>query len=789
MPLAETKTQGIHAPLASASDETNEHNRDLCMKNPIEYLRSSLVAKLSIAMGIILLATVSIETFFNINYQAERFMQANSASADRVGKTILLGTHYAMMLNSREDIHQIISNVGQQDDIVSLRIFSKAGEIKFAKDHEELGQRVDIKDPYCAICHAVDPPMATLTQKQRMRIFTTKTGHRAVGITTPIYNEPGCSTGDCHFHQESTKVLGIMDVAISMTEAEKEVARFNTVITVVTASVFLATCGIIFFTIFRFVKQPIGRLVKGTQWISQGDYTRKIEVTQNNEIGVLAEAINRMGDDIAIKEEALNRQRDEYQKLFEVVPCIITVQDRDYRLLTYNKRFSERFDPKPGDYCYSAYKGRSSKCEDCPVERTFADGQSHFSQESGIGRDGRPRHWLVRTSPIRNENGEIVAAMEINLDITPRKELEEKLILTEKKYQAIFNNIPNPVFVLDTQTLEIRDCNDSVLDLYGYPPEELIGQSFMSLFSSDEVAQWQKQIKADTVLNQARHKHRDGHTIFVDIRISPSGHHGEDALLAAVSDITKRLEVEQQLVQAGKMATLGEMATGVAHELNQPLSVIKTASSFFMRKVRRKEPIAGDIMLTMSQEIDSHVDRATKIINHMREFGRKSIMSPEMVAVNDVIEKAFDIFSQQLKLREIAVVWELASSLPPIKGDPSRLEQVFINLLINARDAIEERNEADPLAPSGKRITLRSYQDKDQIVIQVEDTGCGVTPVLNEKVFEPFFTTKKVGKGTGLGLSISYGIIQDSGGTIQFLPRQGPGACIEIRFPLTEKEN
>ncbi|MFH1983385.1 MAG: PAS domain S-box protein [Pseudomonadota bacterium] len=759
------------------------------MKNPIAYLRSSLVAKLSIAMGVILLATVSIETFFNINYQAGKFMQANSASADRVGKTILLGTHYAMMLNSREDIHQIISNVGQQEDIVSLRIYSKSGDIKFSKDHEELGQRVDMKAPTCAICHVFDPPRANLSQKQRTRIFTTANGHRAVGITSPIYNEPGCSTGDCHFHQENIRVLGIMDVAISMMEADREVARFNTVITVVTSSVFLATCGIIFFTIFRFVKQPIGHLVKGTQWISQGDYTRKIEITQNNEIGVLAEAINRMGDQIAIKEDELNRQRDEYQKLFEVVPCIITVQDKNYRLLTYNKRFSERFDPKPGDFCYSAYKGRTEKCENCPVEKTFTDGQSHFSEESGIGRDGRPRHWLVRTSPILDENGDIVAAMEINLDITPRKELEAKLVHTEQQYHAIFNNIPNPVFVLDTPSLNIRDCNGSVLDLYGYHPEELIGRSFMDLFSSEEIEQWRGQITADTVLNQARHKHRDGHTIFVDIRISPSGHPGDEALLAAVSDITKRLEAEQQLVQAGKMATLGEMATGVAHELNQPLSVIKTASSFFMRKVSRKEPIGDDILFTMSQEIDSHVDRATKIINHMREFGRKSAMSPEWVQVNDVIERAFDIFSQQLKLREIEVIRELDASLPRIKSDPSRLEQVFINLLINARDAIEERSDAEPLGPPDKRITIRSYREKDQAVIQVEDTGIGVSPTLNEKVFEPFFTTKKVGKGTGLGLSISYGIIQDSGGSIRFLPRSTPGACIEIRFQLVEEES
>jgi histidine kinase len=759
------------------------------MKNPIEFLRSSLVAKLSIAMGVILLAAVIIETLFNIQYQSEKFLQANIASANRVTNTIQLGTHYAMMLNSREDIHQIISNCGLQEDIVRLRIYSKSGDVKFTKTHEELGQRVDMDAPTCAICHVYDPPRANLSQKQRTRVFTMENGHRAVAITSPIYNEPGCSTAECHFHDESTRVLGILDVALSMEASEKDVTRYNTVITGVTATVFAAACGIIFFTIFRFIKQPIMRLMEGTQWISRGDYSRKIEIAQNNEIGALAEAINQMGDQIAIKESALNHQRDEYQKLFEGVPCIITVQDRNYRLLSYNKRFADSFDPKPGECCYAAYKGRKSKCENCPVEKTFADGKSHFSEESGIGRDGRRTHWLVKTSPIRDEKGEVIAAMEINLDITPRKELEEKLLTTEKKYQAIFNNIPNPVFVLNSRSLEIQDCNSSVLFLYGYRPDELIGRSFMDLFSSDDAPHWREQIQAGSILNQVRHKRSGGQTIFVDIRISPSGDPGEGILLVAVNDITKRVEAEQQLVQAGKMATLGEMATGVAHELNQPLTVIKTASSFFMRKVRRKETIDPDTLFTMSSEVDSHVDRATKIISHMREFGRKSSVRREMIQVNDVIEKAFDIFSQQLKLREIEVIWELDRSLPMIESDAGRLEQVFINLLINARDAIEERNEAEPLGPESKQITLRSFKDDAQIVIQVQDTGIGVSSSLSEKVFEPFFTTKRVGKGTGLGLSISYGIIQDSGGTIRFLPLAVPGACIEIRFPLIAEES
>jgi histidine kinase len=271
------------------------------------------------------------------------------------------------------------------------------------------------------------------------------------------------------------------------------------------------------------------------------------------------------------------------------------------------------------------------------------------------------------------------------------------------------------------------------------------------------------------------------------VRISPSEYKGRKVLLVTTSDITKRLEAEQQLIQASKMATLGEMATGVAHELNQPLSVIKTASSFLMKKIRKKEPIAEDILYTMSEEVDSHVDRASKIINHMREFGRMSDLNLVSVQVNQVLERSFEIFSQQLKVRGIEVEWHLADKLPEIIADPDRLEQVFINLLINARDAIIDRLDADGRVQPIKKIFLRTREQADKVIIEVCDTGVGILPAVKDKIFEPFFTTKEVGKGTGLGLSISYSIITDFGGSISVRNNKPRGSCFVIKLPRAEK--
>ncbi len=253
-------------------------------------------------------------------------------------------------------------------------------------------------------------------------------------------------------------------------------------------------------------------------------------------------------------------------------------------------------------------------------------------------------------------------------------------------------------------------------------------------------------------------------------------------------DITEQLITEQQLIQAGKMATLGEMATGVAHELNQPLSVIKSASNYIMRKVKANEPIPDEIMATMTEEIDGQVNRVEKIINHLREFGRKSDAAKEETNVNRALVKACDLFREQLSLRQIEVVQNLDNVLPMILADENCLEQVFINLLINARDAIEERFEQfeqkDRTPELAKQIFLTTRVSDKWVIIEIEDTGTGILPHVADKIFEPFFTTKAAGKGTGLGLSIGYGIIKDYGGTITPDRGQANGALFTIRFPF-----
>jgi histidine kinase len=552
---------------------------------------------------------------------------------------------------------------------------------------------------------------------------------------------------------------------------------------------FLLTPTIIFFTISRSVTRPLKSIIKGVQSIAKGDHFFELSIHPNNELGKLVLSINQMAKAISQERTELQQQRDESQILFDQVPCLITVQDKNFRLLNFNQEFASQFEPKPGDYCFKAYKGRNEKCVNCLVEKTFEDGKVRSGEETGLNKDGNMSHWILRTSPIRSESGEIIATMEMSIDITEKRKLEKELEISEQKYQEIFDNIPNPVFVLDYENLEILDCNASVEAVYDYVKEKIVHKSFLDLFLEEERDRYTKTIKSTSVLDRVRHVTHSGENIFVNIRVSLSEYPGRKVLLVTTSDITKRLETEQQLIQASKMATLGEMASAMAHELNQPLSVIKTACGFFIMKTDEKESIEEGILSEVIEKMDRNVDRATRIINNMREFARKSGMDIVKVQVNDVIEKAFEFFTQQMKLREIEMAWELEKDIPKIDADPGRLEQVFINLFLNARDAIEEKWAFRKPIESKKKITVTSKFDEEKVICQVCDTGIGVSESLRDKIFEPFFTTKEVGKGMGLGLSISYGIVKEFGGSISAAPNKPEGACFILEFPIGRKKN
>jgi C4-dicarboxylate-specific signal transduction histidine kinase len=237
---------------------------------------------------------------------------------------------------------------------------------------------------------------------------------------------------------------------------------------------------------------------------------------------------------------------------------------------------------------------------------------------------------------------------------------------------------------------------------------------------------------------------------------------------------------QEQLVQAGKLATLGELTTGVAHELNNPLNNIGLFVGNAIDRIElaglEPEPVVRELRHALQQ-----VRKATEIISHLRTFGRAAPVSREPIALKQVIERALALMPEQFRLREIVVTLDLGPDDPVVVANSIQLEQVFINLLTNARDAVA--------GSPRKAIGITCSVSARAAELAFSDTGCGIAPGLERRIFDPFFTTKEVGQGTGLGLSIAYGIIKEHGGTISVVSRPGDGATFLVCLPLARANN
>ena len=236
---------------------------------------------------------------------------------------------------------------------------------------------------------------------------------------------------------------------------------------------------------------------------------------------------------------------------------------------------------------------------------------------------------------------------------------------------------------------------------------------------------------------------------------------------------------QEQLVQAGKLATLGELTTGVAHELNNPLNNIGLFVGNVIDRIRLAEGDSESLVDDLEKAMEQ-VRKATEIISHLRTFGRAARVNIEQVDIDDVIERSLLLVQEQLRLRGIEVELELCPDELLVVANPIQLEQVFINLLTNARDALADSKR--------KTIRIASSRDEERIRITFSDTGPGIPRELQQRIFDPFFTTKEVGTGTGLGLSITYSILKEYGGGISVASRPGNGATFLVELPFAEEE-
>jgi len=268
-------------------------------------------------------------------------------------------------------------------------------------------------------------------------------------------------------------------------------------------------------------------------------------------------------------------------------------------------------------------------------------------------------------------------------------------------------------------------------------------------------------------------RHDTGRRLLVNLGATPLRDDAGNAVgtIILVEDISTRVQLEEQLQISEKMASIGLLAAGVAHEVNTPLTGISSYTQMLLQ-----QSDADDPSTKVLEKIERQTFRAAKIVNGLLNLARPAQVDSGPCDINVVINDVLSLLEHQFRTGSIQVRKELAAAAPVVQGIEHKLQQVFLNLFLNARDAM----------PKGGWLTIVTREDKDGAVVEVADTGSGISPEQLSRIYDPFFTTKEIGKGTGLGLSITYGIVQEHGGTITCDSQIGQGTRFSIRLPLAE---
>jgi len=496
-------------------------------------MKLRIIHRVLAAVILVSVAVFGTSTWLTSRAQYEALSTSVERHALVLSDTIKNSTRHAMLLNEREMVHRIIELIGAQKELQKIRVFNKDGTVIYSPDKDLIGTTVDKHSEACDACHANgDTASGDLPTGRRTRVFRDADGVRQLGVINPINNEPACSESGCHAHDRKKRVLGVLDVTMSLADVDREVASSRRYTLTLSLLAILAISLLLWAFFQQFVGRPVARLVAATNAIAAGDLAHRISVTRHDELGQLATSFNAM-------------------------------------------------------------------------------------------------------------------------------------------------------------TVRLAEARD-------------------------------------------------------------------------------------QIYQSNKLASLGRLAAGIAHEINNPLTGVLTYSSFLLKRAGDDPEVRQDL-----ETIVHETKRCRDIVRGLLDFARQVPPKKSLVDVNEIVLRALHIVDNQLRVQNIRVATDLCGDLPRILADPNQIQQVLINLLVNAADAFEGDDRAIRVATA-----LQPRNGQDMLAIEVADNGVGIPEKHLSKIFEPFFTTKE-NKGTGLGLAVAWGIVSEHGGVVEVRSQVGQGTTFTIRLPLS----
>ena len=510
-------------------------------------------------------------------------------------------------------------------------------------------------------------------------------------------------------------------------------------------------------------------------------------------LAVVADTYRRHEKDRELLERSLELSSDELLQantelrgLLQALPDLFFVVDAAGRVISWRAREDTDFfrSHKPTDMV-----GRSLAEIPVPGMRgRFLDavarvgaGEPMVRIEFSLAFHGPEQHFETRL--VRLQEGQVLCIVR---DLTELRRAEEALRRSEEHYRLLFDANPQPMWVFDRETFAFLAVNQAAVTHYGWSQEEFLRMTAKDIRPPDEIPALlavMDQLGEEPLRPGVfRHRRKDGTPIDVETIGNPLLFYGRPAVLVLANDVTERRRLEEQFRQAQRMEAVGRLAGGVAHDFNNLLTVITGYSELLQNSL--KDRVSA---LHRVQEIHRAAARAAALTRQLLAFSRKQVLEPRVLDLNEVVQGLVPMLGRLLG-EHVRLEAPLALALGRVKADPGQIEQVVMNLAINARDAMPEGGTvrvelADVALDAAAAQAVGPLQAGPHVRLTVTDTGCGMDPVTQARIFEPFFTTKEIGKGTGLGLATVYGIIQQSEGGIRVESAPGQGTVFQIFLP------
>ncbi len=535
------------------------------------------------------------------------------------------------------------------------------------------------------------------------------------------------------------------------------------------------------------------------------------QIIDHIEARLFWELFKKEEDRLRLKVESeikLAGQRSRFQRIFDHLPDPVLVLNTDYIVEEANLTFLERFRKQPeeviGQPCYRVFHQFDEPCDrkdyPCPLPQVLVDSHTAQVLQSYPCPDNTLRYDEITMSPLCPPESSRKRVIEVIKDITPRIRLEKALKSSEEMtrqllrqategkafLETIVNGIEDHMMVIDLD-YRIIEVNRALLDMVGLKREDVVGRHCYEVSHHlkepctmpDHPCPLKDAVNSRKAAS-ATHVHfdKDGREHYIHVVCHPLlDENGRVHRVIDLSrDITKEITARTRMLHDDKMTSLGKLSASVVHEINNPLTGILNFIKL-MQRILGKEAVA-ETELGKFQEylgiIYNETCRVSKTVSNLLAFSRKTKPEFRAVDINSLLRETLSLTEYQMRLQGITVAQELAADLLPVMADSGQMKQAFLNLMLNAQDAM----------PQGGTLTLETKNSRRrEVVVKITDSGVGIPKESFSQIFEPFYTTKKAGSGVGLGLSVVYGIVRDHKGVIKVDSVVGEGTTFTIRLP------